>query len=93
MVTKKTNLNTKKIILWVYIVLSALFILITIYNNTRQYIYMAGIQNGQINAVNGVIEQALNEECKAFRVYSWEKAVELVNIQCLQKTDEQRSSN
>ncbi len=46
-------------------------------------------QKWYATAVNSLIEQASNEECKSFTVYNDKNKVELVNVACLQKAQEQ----
>ena len=43
-------------------------------------------------AVNSMIEQANNKECKSFVIYNQKDKVELVNVACLQKVQGQNQN-
>lgn len=78
MVVKKTN--TWKIILVTYVVLSALFIIISIFVYLRNGVYQAWI----FNAYNTVVQKA-NSSCDVFSISNWTNQVNLINVACLQQ--------
>ncbi len=77
--------NWKTIVVTIWIILSVLYIWFDIFNKFVIWMY----QNWYATAVNSLIEQASNKECKSFTVYNDKNKVELVNVACLQKAQEQ----
>ena len=75
----------KKYVLVWYLILSALFIAFSVFNYIKFSVYSVGVQNGATQAVNSVINQALNTKCSSFSVSSWNTEVALINIKCLQQ--------
>lgn len=82
-----------KVLLISYIVLSVIYISISIFENTKQFIYNVWVQQWQEFTVNSIINQALNKECKSFRLFSWEVAVDLVNVKCLSNSVDPNQEN
>ena len=77
--------NYKKIIVTVWIVISVLYIWFDLYNRVVFRMY----NNWYESAINSIIEQAGNKDCKSFTVYNEKNKVELVNIACIQQVNNQ----
>lgn len=78
---KLKNLNFKKITLVLVIVLLSSYVLWDISGRLANTFRMQGYQA----AVNEMIEQADNEECEPFNIFSDDKEVDLVNVECLEQ--------
>lgn len=79
---KETTWNYKKIIITTWIVISIIYISFDVFNKFVFWMY----NNWYRNAINSVIEQSLNKDCKSFTVYNDRDKAELVNINCLQQS-------
>lgn len=79
---KDKSLNYKKIITATWIIISIIYISFDIFNKFIFWMY----NNWYRNAVNSIIEQAVNKECKSFTVYNEKEKVDLVSVACLQQT-------
>jgi len=85
MVTKTKGVNVSKSLLIAYIVVSALFILMSMVSYMKNAVYNVWVQNWVATAINGVMQKAVNPKCEAFTLFSGKTEVGLVNIKCLQQ--------
>ena len=69
-----------------WVVFSVLFVATTIFKDFRATVFQGGFDLGFTQAVETVIEKANNLDCNYFPVFSGERKVELLNIECLKKT-------
>ena len=84
------SLSTKKVILIVWIIFSILYVLYGEWNRFKTVVIDNSIQRGQASAVLQVIQQA--QECKAFQIFAGEQKVQLINVDCLQQSDDASES-
>lgn len=80
------QLDTKKIALTGYVVLSALYIAYSLAIGFRDGLLRNAYETGRTETVNALIAKATDGKCEAFNVFSGDKKVDLVNVACLQKT-------
>ncbi len=76
-----------------YLVLSALFIVMSGVSYMKNVVYNVGVQNGVATAINGVMQKAVNPKCEAFTLFSGKTEVGLVNIKCLQQANTWKVEN
>lgn len=79
------QLDAKKIALTGYVAVSALYIAYSIAIGFRDGLLRNAYETGRTETVNALIAKATDGKCEAFNVYSGEKKVDLVNVECLQK--------
>jgi hypothetical protein len=91
--TKKeiVNQKIKKITVISYIVLSALFIIFSLYNNLKNTVYNVGVNQGREIAISQVISAA-SKECKPLNIFVGEQKLDIINVACLQQAPEQTST-
>lgn len=82
----KSKYSVGKIILVVWVVFSILYVGYTQYRYFQSFVAGRAYETGLRDAVTKVMEQA--QECKAFPVTIGEKGVQLINVACLQKSEE-----
>ena len=76
----------------VWVVFSVLFVATTIVKDFRATVFQSGFDLGFTQAVETVIEKANNPDCNYFPVFSGEKKVQLLNIECLKKMQAKESA-
>ena len=79
------GVKVSKMLLIGYIVVSALFIIMSIVGYLQNAVYNVWVQNWVANAINGVMQKAVDPKCEAFSLFSGDAEVALVNVQCLQQ--------
>ncbi len=89
MVAEKKGLKISKGLLIGYIVVSALFIIMSMVGYMQNSVYNVWVQNWVATAINQVMQKAVDPKCEAFSLFSGETEVGLVNVKCLQQTAEQ----
>lgn len=80
MLTKNTFIN---IWIWLWIVLSIVYIWYDLFSKFTMNVMQKSYVSWQTDTINSLITEA-KKECKPFEVYSWEKKVALINVECLQ---------
>lgn len=98
MFDKEKSLSSKEVtnyLLNIYVVLSLVFICITLYTNVKvqygNYMYNNGIQAGLNQWGEAGYKQAVSEAlskskvCEPFSLFAWEESANLINIECLQQ--------
>ena len=85
MVTKAKGVNVSKTLLIAYIVVSALFIVMSMVSYMKNAVYNVWVQNWVATAINWVMQKAVNPKCEAFTLFSGKTEVGLINIKCLQQ--------
>lgn len=83
-----TKLPIKSILIWFWIIVSILYIWYDLYSKFKLNIVQNSYQSWINDAVSSLLKESKNEKCQAFDVYSWENKVTLINVDCLQKSDE-----
>ena len=81
------TINKKKIlhiVIATYIVISAIFILIVLWNTFLNYYSNNAFQQGQEIAIEQLINAAEDPSCQAIPIYSGDRQVSLINTDCLQ---------
>lgn len=86
---KKT---TWTIVLTLYILASAIFIVYVLYQNFKINYIEKSYTNGQEATIAQIITQAEDEACSAFYVYTASKKVQLINTACLTVAEEQTTN-
>lgn len=82
----KVNIEPKKVLLWSYVTVSALFIAYSALMSFRDGLLRNAYEAGRTDTVKTLIDNATNGKCEALNVYAGEKKVDLINVECLQKT-------
>ena len=103
MFSKEDKLSPKDItilLLYLYFILSLVFIGVTIYEDIKLEYWDLSFKNGQVSWYNDWIQagytSAVNEiiiesrKCQAFPINVWEERVNLVNIACIQDAQSQQ---
>ena len=80
-----------RLILFLWVVFSVIYIGFNSWNNFRYTLTMNGYQQGVTDTVDQLIQQAENKECQSFHVYNKQdkKDIELINKSCLTKAQPQ----
>lgn len=80
MLTKNTFIN---IWIWLWIVLSIAYIWYDLFSKFTMNVMQKSYVAWQTDTVNSIITEA-NKWCDGFNVFSWDKKVTLINVECLQ---------
>ncbi len=75
------------VIVVVYIVLSSVYIIYTMWQNFKTKYATAAYEQGRSATVSQLIQQAEDETCQPFTVYNEDKNVQLINVACLQQAE------
>ena len=81
----KKEIDVRKALIVSYIVVSALFIVLSMVSYLKVSVYNVWVQNWVETAITQVMQKAVDPKCEAFSVFSGEAEVGLVNIKCLQQ--------
>lgn len=100
MFDKEKTMSTKEVtcyLLNLYVVLSLVFICITLYTNVKvqygNYMYNNWMQVGMNQWWDAWYKQAVSEAlskskvCEPFSLFAWEDSANLINIECLQPSN------
>jgi len=83
-ISKKFILN---IVLVIWIVFSVGYILYDIWSDFRFKALNEAYQQGRIDTINSLVQQA--EKCEAIPIFSGEKSVKVINVDCLRTLPEE----
>lgn len=82
------NIPFTKIFIWLWILISVLYISYDVFSKFRINLMQSSYTAGQTDTIKALIERA-KKDCNPFNVYEWEKnKVDLINIECLKKQEE-----
>lgn len=79
MITKSI---VKNILVWVWIILSVMYIWYDIFSKFRVNIIQKSYISWQTDVINSIINES-KKWCEWFKVYSADKEVILINIECI----------
>ena len=82
-ITKKLILN---IILIIWIVFSVIYVAYDIWSDFKLKALNQAYQQGRADTINALIQQA--EKCESIPVFSGEKKIEVINVNCLKTSPE-----
>ena len=85
---RKINLNKQKILKIIFIlwfIFSIGYILNDLWSDFKRQKMNQAYQQGRVDTINELIRQA--QTCQAFPVFSGDKSVNLINIDCLKKPE------
>lgn len=104
MFDKEKTLSSKEVsnyLLNLYIILSLVFICITLYTSVKiqhgNYMYNNGVQAGLNQwgeaGYNQAVIEAIEKSkvCEPFALFAWEENANLINIECLQQQQPENS--
>ncbi len=80
------------LILAVYVLASAIFIIYVFYQNFKVNYIEKSYADGQSATIQQIITQAQDETCQPFYVYTTSERVQLINTACLTTTVEQTTN-
>ena len=83
--TSESSFGWKKFILPGYIVLSALFILVTLYTYFQWVVYRSGVATWEQQAVQTIMTR-VSQKCEAIALTLGESQVDIVNAACVQQS-------
>lgn len=89
MLTKNTFIN---ILVWLWIVLSISYISYDLFSKYTINIMQRSYVSGQTDTINSLIAES-TKGCDWFNVFSWEKKVMLINVECLKTKGEENRNN
>jgi hypothetical protein len=81
----QVSLSPKKIVLWLYMLVSVVFIAYTLFMGFRDGVLRNAYEAGRSDTVNALIGKATDGKCEAVNIFSGDKKVDLINVACLQK--------
>lgn len=72
----------------IYIVLSFLYILWTLWNGIKFQLIQRSFDQGRVATIEQFIKEAENPSCQPFSVFTEEKSIQVVNVACLAPAQE-----
>lgn len=84
------SFNLKKLVLPVYIVVSAVFMLAVIYSYANGVIYKSGLTTGQQQGYEAAVvelAQQISAKCEAVAITVGEQQINVINTACLQSAE------
>jgi hypothetical protein len=82
----QVSLSPKKVVLWLYVLVSIVFIVYTLFVGFRDGVLRNAYEAGRSDTVNALIGKATDGKCEAVNIFSGDKKVDLINVECLQKS-------
>ena len=73
--------NIGKIVLYVWVILSVVYIGYNFWQKMVNNYYLAG----KVDTINSLIKEAEKPECQPFSVYTNDKQIQLINVACLKQ--------
>ncbi len=87
---KSENSKVKSIgtiLIFVWVVLSSVYIVHDLWNEGLKFSFKTGYEKAQFDTINSIIDRA--QICEAFDAFIDQKRVTLINVECLQKPEEE----
>lgn len=80
----KIKYSFKQILVFLWIIISVLYILFDLYQGVVVSMYNKGYLDSQAATIAKLIQNAQNEQCEPVSVSNDQDTVNLINVQCLQ---------
>lgn len=77
-----------RIIIGIWLVVTTIYMVWGLWGDFSMYIMQRSYTAGQTDAINALILQAQDKNCKPFSVFSGKQTVDIINVACLQETTE-----
>ena len=84
--------NWKTIVVAVWIIFSAWYILDSMWNNFQMNVVQNSYLAWQNDTIAQIINKAADKSCQPFNIYNQSSKVNLVNVDCLQKAQSEAQS-